>query len=50
MGIGGVRGNINGVNNWPAQNGENANPNNINGGYGGLSAGYSSFIDDIQYS
>ena len=44
LGIGGIRGNINGVNNWPAQNGENANPNNINGGYGGLSAGYSSFV------
>lgn len=44
LGIGGISGNINGVNNWPAQNGENANPNNINGGYGGLSAGYSSFV------
>jgi hypothetical protein len=44
LGIGGISGNINGVNNWPAQNGENANSNNINGGDGGLSAGFSFFV------
>ena len=44
LGIGGIRGNLDGVNHWPAQNGENANPNNINGGDGGLSAGYGTLI------
>ena len=35
LGAGGLRGNVDGTNNWPANDGDNANADNIHGGNGG---------------